>query len=99
MRDYFLHLGRILRRRQDADLIELAGPGDRRLRFEIEVVLPAIAPGAFEDVLRCGESSADISAPDMPRRSDELLLALRVVDGEDRLELLDVDLDRRFRRA
>src|SRR5207245_7209722 len=35
----------------------------------------------------------DVAPSDAPCRSDELLAPLRFVDGEDRIELLDVDLD------
>src|SRR5581483_11661481 len=58
----------------------------------------AVDPGALEDVLRCGERGGDVAARDPARGPDELLAAFRFVDGEDRLEALDVDLDRRFRR-
>src|SRR3989442_8499875 len=39
--DHFLHFGRILCRRKNVECAELTGPGDGRLRLEIEVILPA----------------------------------------------------------
>ena len=81
------------------ELIEFAGIREGRLRFEIEVVLPAIDPRAFENVFGIREGSLPIAACDPPRRPDELLLALRVVDREDRLQLFDIDLDGRLREA
>ena len=70
----------------------------RRLRLEIEVILPAVDERAFEHVLRRGERGVGIAAPDVPRLADEALRRDGLVDGEDRRQLLDVDLDRPLRR-
>src|SRR5205814_6866147 len=76
-----------------------AGIHDRRLRLQVELILPAVDPRPFENVLCLCECRVDIATRDVPYRSDELFLALRVVDREDRLEFLDVDLDRGLREA
>ncbi len=52
-----------------------------------------VDPRPLENVLRGCECGLAIAANDVARRADELLLALRFVDREDRLEFLDVDLD------
>ena len=94
MGDHFLHFGRILRRGKNVECAELAGPGDGGLRLEVEVILPAVDPRSLQDVVGGGERRVDVSASDAPRRADELPAPFRFADGEDRVELLDVDLDR-----
>ena len=98
MRDHMLHLGRILRRRVNGERVEFTRHGDRRLRLEVEVILPAVDPNAFDDVLGFGERALGVAAVDVADRPDEVAALLRFVDREDRLELLDVELDRLLRR-
>src|SRR5437667_12173726 len=99
MSDDVLHFRRVPGGGMDGELIELAGDGDGRLRFEVEVVLSAVDETPFQDVLRRGEGGGDVAAPDGADRTDELPAPLRLVDGEDRLQALDVDGDRFLRRA
>ena len=68
-----LNLGRVLRRRVDDHLALLAGIGDRRLRFEIELLLPAAGEHAAEPVRRGGQLLVDVAASDAPPRAEELL--------------------------
>ncbi len=93
-----LHLGWILRGGVDGELIVLARYRDRRLRLEVEVILPAVHPDALDHVVGLGEATLQVAAPDVAYGTDEVVALLRFVDREDRLERLDVDFDRRLRR-
>ena len=44
--------------------VEFARERDRRLRLEVEVILPAVDPHPFENVLGLGEAAFDVAARD-----------------------------------
>src|SRR5262249_12690685 len=62
-----------------------------RLRFEVEMVLPADAEGAFEDVFGRGERRRHVAAADVPRRAAEVLLGDGVVKGQHGRQRLQLD--------
>ena len=86
-----LRFGRILRRGMDDDLSFLARIGERRLRFEIKLLLAQIVEHAGEPMrgrLQCG---LRIAAADLSRRADEFLQLDGALDRQNRFGRRDVE--------
>ena len=77
-----LNLGRILRRRMNEHLPLLAGVGNRRLRFEIELLLAARRELATEAIRRRTQLGIDVAAGDAPQRANKFLQADRFAHGQ-----------------
>ena len=92
--DERLNLGRILRRRMHDHLALLARIRDRRLRFEIKLLLPAAGECAAQSVRRGGELRIDIAATDSPTRAQKLLATNRFGQIQDRLSRPAFDANR-----
>ena len=91
--DDVLRLRRALRRGVDHHLAVLTGDGERRLRLEIQVLLPEIAKHPGEPVRRGGERSLGVAAVDPALGADEPATLDRPFDREDGLGSLALTLD------
>ncbi len=89
VRDEPLDLAGVLRRGMDGDQPPAPRDRERRLGFEVEVVLTPGAERPLDDVVGPGEAGLDVPPRDPPRRPDELPAGDRLVDGQDGRQFLD----------
>ena len=89
--DEVLYLRRMLRRGVDPHLLVLAGDRERRLPFEIEMLLPADAHTAFEPVRGCCNRGPRLPAPEFVRRQDLGAGDQPFIHGDTGSDRLDVD--------
>ena len=80
--DRVLDLARMLARTVDGDVLVLAGDGERRLAFQIEMLLPADLDPAFDGVRRRRNGCRRVALCHRVGRLQETLCRHRVVNGE-----------------
>src|SRR5262249_27998819 len=86
-----LDLRRVLGGRVDGNLTTFTGNGQRGLRLEIKVLLPATGKRSLENMLGVRKGGGNAPALNAPRRTDELLAGKGVFDGEHGGQFVELD--------
>ena len=89
--DLELHLARVLGRAVDEHVAVFPRHGVRHLALEVELLLAADAKAALQPVRRGGKRRLPVTALERDRGDHERLLRERVLDGEDRRQVLVLD--------